>query len=174
MKNLTTVILALLLTACSPTNKLNDVTPSDLVGVWSLKYMDGNAYPYNFSQLAFTKNGTKCVLSYNFNRQGELSIDYYKNTYTVESGVLITKVGYSSGVYGLPKGYIIKDKFTHFDESSFNVFMVQPKGNYPENHQRLIGVNPETVCEVVERHIKNNYKQNLNKHNKRTNRYSHT
>ncbi len=144
----------LLLTACSTTASLDEVTSTDLVGVWSLKYIDGNPYPYHFSQLAFTKAGTKCVLSYNFNQRGQISIDYYKNTYTVEDGILISTVDYSSGPYGLPKGYIIKDKLTHFDQSSFNVFMVQPQGDSPENHQRLFGVNPETVCNVVDQHIK--------------------
>jgi hypothetical protein len=150
VKILAVVILVTLIASCN--KNLTEINSDDLIGVWSLKYTGEDGYPYHFSQLAFMDNGHKCILSYNFNRSGEVSVSYYKSTYVVKDGVLISTVAYSSSPFGLPEGYIIKDRLTHYDESSFNVFMIQPKGEFPENHQKLVDVDPDDVCNVVEQY----------------------
>lgn len=155
MKTLAIIVLVSLTVACDNSQDLTKIKSKDLVGVWSLKYTGEDVYPYYFSQLAFMDNGDKCILGYNFNSSGKVNINYYKSTYVVKDGVLISTVGYSSGPFGLPKGYIVEDKLIHYDESSFNVLMTKPKGDIPENHQKLVGVNPNVICNIVDQHIKN-------------------
>ena len=61
----------------------------NLVGVWTLKYNgDGR---YWFSQIAFTEDSKKCVLSYQFDGSGNVSISYYINKYKIVDGVLTQK-----------------------------------------------------------------------------------
>lgn len=152
VKALVIIILVSLTFACKRGKDLSNIKSSDLIGVWTLKYSGESSYPYHFSQLAFMANGDKCILSYSSNFSGEFNVAYYKSTYEVMDGILISTVSYSSGEFGLPKGYLIKDKLIHYDESSFNVLMVKPEGDSPENHQKLVDVNPNEICEVVERY----------------------
>lgn len=57
----------------------------------------------------------------------------------------------------MPKGYVIKDRIDNLDINSFEVFMVGPlMGSTPEIHQRLIGVDPEEICKVVDDFRKSN------------------
>ncbi len=143
-KLLITLIVTIFLTSCSSTPQVED-KPS-LVGVWSLKY-DGNG-EYWFSQIAFTENGKKCVLSYNFDPSGNVAMDYYLNDYEIVDGVLITKVVFSSTPY-LPPGYIIRDRIDHIDKSTLDLFMIEPEGSVLEQHQKLQGVKPNSICQVV-------------------------
>jgi len=152
VKALVIIILISVTFACENGKDLSNIKSSDLIGVWTLKYSGESGYPYHFSQLAFMDNGDKCILSYKSNFSGQFNVAYYKSTYEVIDGILISTVSYSSGEFGLPKGYLIKDKLIHYDESSFNVFMIKPQGDTPENHQKLVGVNPNEICKVVERY----------------------
>jgi hypothetical protein len=126
---------------------LPEYNSSQLVGVWELKF-DGR-YPYWFSQIAFTQSGRKCVLSYEFNSKGEVDITYYSNQYKIQNGNLITTVDFSTTEY-VPKGYVIKDRIDSIEEDGFEVFMVEPMGTTPEIHQRLLGVNPQDICKIVD------------------------
>ena len=155
VKALVIIILVSLTFACKSGKDLSNIKSNDLIGVWTLKYSGESSYPYHFSQLAFMANGDKCILSYSSNFSGEFNVAYYKSTYEVIDGILISTVSYSSGEFALPKGYLIKDKLIHYDESSFNVLMIKPEGDSPENHQKLVGVNPNEICEVVERYREN-------------------
>lgn len=146
MRSLVFVAFCLLLFSCTTDHANKIYTAKELVGVWSLKFNGQGRYW--FSQLAFTLDGRKCVLSYSFDRKGSVSMDYYLNEYDVVDNVLVTTVGFSSSRY-LPPGYVIKDRIDYLDENEFEVFMVQPKGDTPEKHQRLKGVDPESICNVV-------------------------
>lgn len=152
MKALVIIILISLILACKSGKDLSNIKSSDLIGVWTLKYSGESNDAYHFSQLAFMANGDKCILGYNSNFSGGFNVAYYKSTYEVIDGILISTVSYSSGEFGLPKGYLIKDKLIHYDESSFNILMIKPEGDSPENHQKLVGVNPSEICRVVERY----------------------
>lgn len=140
------IVLSYLLISCANVTKKNDYSESQLIGVWSLKFYGKGRYW--FSQLAFTLDGRKCVLSYEFDRNGNVSMDYYLNKYEIIDNVLLTTVDFSSSKY-LPPGYVIKDRIDYLDENEFEVFMVQPTGEIPEKHQKLKGVDPESICNVV-------------------------
>ena len=146
MKNVILLVVTLFLLSCTNTSDIKIHSSQDLVGVWSLKY-DGQG-DYWFSQLAFTEDGRKCVLSYELDPQGNVSIDYYLNKYWVEDNVLVTLVQFSSTEY-VPPGYVIRDRIDSLDSNQFEVFMVQPMGTTAEKHQRLSGVDPEVICKVV-------------------------
>ena len=138
------LIFTFFLFSCTSTQK-NKEEPS-LIGVWSLKY-DGNG-TYWFSQIAFTKNGKKCVLSYNFDQKGNVAMDYYLNDYEIVDGVLVTEVVFSSTPY-LPAGYIIRDRIDLMGDDTLELFMIEPEGTVVEKHQKLHGVNPNSICQVV-------------------------
>jgi len=165
MNRLFLLLAALVLTSCTATQKSSEYSSEQLQGVWTLKYNgQGN---YSFSQLAFTSDGRKCVLAYDFDRAGNISMDYYLNSFVIEDGVLITEVGFSSTQY-LPAGYIIKDRIDRITSNEFDVFMIQPAGSLPEKHQRLSGVDPEAICKVVSgyAHNKSIMKDNAQKRRK--------
>lgn len=144
----------LLLSGCAPKSNEIEFSTSQLVGSWELIF-DGQ-YPYWFSQIGFTEEGRKCVLSYEFDSKGKINITYYANSYAIENGHLITTVEFSTTRY-VPKGYVIKDRIDNIDINSFEVFMVGPlMGSTPEIHQRLIGVDPEEICKIVDDFRKSN------------------
>ncbi|QHJ10389.1 hypothetical protein FX988_00601 [Paraglaciecola mesophila] len=141
-------IIILCLSSCTSTTKQVAYSPSQLVGTWELKF-DGR-YPYWFSQIGFTEEGRKCVLSYEFDAKGRVDITYYANRYVIENGHLISTVEFSNTEY-VPKGYVIKDRIDNIDTNGFEVFMVGPlMGSTPEIHQRLIDVAPEEICKIVD------------------------
>jgi hypothetical protein len=141
-------VLAIILSSCASVNKELKYDASLLVGTWELKF-DGQ-YPYWFSQIGFTEDGRKCVLSYEFDANGKVDITYYSNLYEVKDGHLVSSVIYSTTPY-VPRGYVIKDRIDVIEDNYFEVFMVGPlKGSTQEKHQRLIGVNPSEICKIVD------------------------
>lgn len=146
VKLLIILLSVVTLASCSSIDKPRTFSPAALVGTWELKF-DGN-YPYWFSQIGFTQDGRKCVLSYEFDHLGRVSVDYYLNQYTIQNGNLVTEVTYSSSQY-LDKGYIIKDRIDVLEPDYFEVFMIQPQGRVAEKHLRLADVEPEDICKVV-------------------------
>lgn len=148
MKILTSLLLLLVLTSCVSTNAKKSYSSKDLVGVWELKF-DG-IYPYWFSQIGFTEDGKKCVLSYEFNSRGQIDVTYYSNRYEVKDGYLFSYVGYSSTPY-VRSGQVIKDRIDVLTADYFEVLMVQPSvGMSQEKHQRLNGVSPNELCKIVD------------------------
>jgi hypothetical protein len=147
LKSAIILSIVLLLSSCAATTKSPEYKSLQLVGVWELKF-DGS-YPYWFSQIAFTQDGRKCVLSYEFNSKGEVDITYYSNRYEIENGHLISTVDFSNTEY-VPKGYVIKDRIDNIEKNGFEVFMVEPMGTTPEIHQRLLDVNPHDICKIVD------------------------
>lgn len=140
-------MLILLLTACASTKKADNYSAYDLVGVWQLKF-DG-VYPYWFSHIAFTQDGRKCVLSYEFDANGKVDITYYANRYAIKDGHLVTTVGYSSTPY-VRAGEVIKDRIDEITPNYFQVFMVAPYiGSSAEKHQKLSDLKPEDICNIV-------------------------
>ena len=148
------LIFIIFLTSCASTQQVEE--EPTLVGVWSLKY-DGNG-AYWFSQIAFTKNGKKCVLSYNFDQKGNVEMDYYLNDYKIVDGVLITEVVFSSTPY-LPSGYIIRDRIDYLGKDTLDLFMIEPEGTIVEKHQKLQGVKPSSICQVVRDFAYKSFKQ---------------
>lgn len=141
-------ILFVVLTSCSSIKPPKSFSSTDLVGTWELKF-DG-VYPYWFSQIGFTEDGRKCVLSYEFDTSGQVSMDYYLSKYKVEDGYLYSEIAFSSTPYVLT-GEVIKDRIDMLVKDYFEVFMVGPvSGATAERHQRLSGVLPEELCKVVE------------------------
>lgn len=141
-------IILIALTSCASTNTSKSFESAGLVGTWELKF-DG-VYPYWFSQIGFTEDGRKCVLSYEFDAQGRISIDYYLNKYKIEDGYLYSEVGFSSTPY-VRSGEVIKDRIDIFEKDYFEVFMVGPLvGSTAEKHQRLSNVSPEELCKIVD------------------------
>ena len=136
-----------MINSCSLDKKPSEFKSSELAGVWELRF-DGR-YPYWFSQIAFTQDGRKCVLSYEFNSMGEVDITYYSNLFRIENGHLISTVEFSNTEYA-PKGYVIKDRIDSIEKNGFEVFMVEPMGATPEIHQRLLGVSPSDICKIVD------------------------
>ncbi|WP_341501169.1 lipocalin family protein [Gallaecimonas sp. GXIMD4217] len=150
--------LAFLLSGCVST-KLEVKPEEQIVGVWHLKdYGIGN---YEYSQLGFTSNGRKCVVSISMNGDGIPEVDYYDNTWKINNGVLETTVG-DSPSSSLPKGYLIKD---HIKVLNDNELVLKMESDYGfdsplEKHQKLHGVKPERICQLVE-----NYARSLGRNN---------
>ena len=144
---------AIVLSACASTEV--KIKPEDqIVGVWHLKdYGTGN---YEYSQLGFTSSGRKCVVSVSIDDNGIPELDYYDNTWKINNGVLESTVG-NSPSSSLPKGFIIRDNIKKLNT---NELVVQMDGyDTPlEKHQKLYGVNPERICQIVE-----NYARSLKK-----------
>ena len=147
------------LSSCSSTTNVPTYSQDELiVGVWHLKdYGTGN---YSYSQLGFTTNGRKCVIAVTMNNLGEAQFDYYDNTWKIQDGVLLSKVG-NSPSSSLPKGYLIKDNIQLLNQNEFIVKMESEYGfeSPLEKHQKLHGVSPERICEIVDnyaRFISNN------------------
>lgn len=141
-------ILFVVLTSCSLTKPSEFFKSTDLVGTWELKF-DG-VYPYWFSQIGFTEDGRKCVLSYEFDTSGRVSMDYYLSKYKVEDGYLYSEIAFSSTPY-VRTGEVIKDRIDILVKDYFEVFMVGPlSGSTAERHQRLSDVSPEELCKIVE------------------------
>jgi len=144
LKSAVILAIVLLLSSCEEP----EYKSSQLVGTWELKF-DG-VYPYWFSQIGFTKDGRKCVLSYEFDSHGKVDITYYANRYKLENGHLISSVEFSNTKY-VPKGTVIKDRIDSIEKDRFEVFMVGPlMGSTPEVHQRLVDVSPEHICKIVD------------------------
>lgn len=148
MKIITSLLFLLVLTSCANTNLNKSYNSKDLVGVWELKF-DGIS-PYWFSQIGFTEDGKKCVLSYEFNSRGEIDVTYYSNRYEIKDGHLLSYVGYSSTPY-VRSGEVIKDRIDVLTSGYFEVYMVEPAlGMSQEKHQRLNGVSPDELCRIVD------------------------
>jgi len=147
--------LAIFLSGCASTEI--EIKPEEqIVGVWHLKDY-GSGY-YEYSQLGFTSNGRKCVVSVSMNGNGIPQLDYYDNTWKIESGVLLSIVG-NSPSSSLPKGYLIKDSIITLDKNEL-VVQMEGFGSPLEKHQKLHGVNPERICQLVE-----NYAHSLKRNN---------
>lgn len=147
--------LAIVLSGCASTEV--EVKPEDqIVGVWHLKdYGSGN---YEYSQLGFTSNGRKCVVSVSMNGNGIPMLDYYDNTWKINNGVLESTVG-DSPSSSLPKGYLIKDNIKTLSNNEL-VVQMEGYGAPLEKHQKLHGVKPERICQLVE-----NYARSLKRNN---------
>lgn len=131
----------------------------EIAGVWHLKdYGSGN---YEYSHLAISPGGRKCVVSVEFNQKGEPEVSYYDNTWSVEDGVFITVVG-NSPSSSLPKGYVIRDHIKLLNKNELHLLMESSSSYVPrlEKHQRLPGVNPQRICNIVENYSK--YKNVIN------------
>ncbi|WP_281561670.1 lipocalin family protein [Thalassomonas sp. RHCl1] len=150
MKYLSLLVGAvILLTGCASTKV--EVKPEEqIVGVWHLKdYGTGN---YEYSQLGFTAGGRKCVVSVSMNGSGFPEIDYYDNTWKINNGVLETTVG-DSPSSSLPKGYLIKDHIKVLNQDEL-VVQMESFGAPLEKHQKLHGVQPERICQLVENYAR--------------------
>ncbi|MCO4798722.1 MAG: hypothetical protein KC484_05885 [Colwelliaceae bacterium] len=147
--------VAIVLSGCASTEV--KVKPEDqIVGVWHLKdYGSGN---YEYSQLGFTSSGRKCVVSVSMNGNGIPVLDYYDNTWKIKNGVLESTVG-DSPSSSLPKGYLIKDNIKQLNANEL-VVQMDGYGAPLEKHQKLHGVNPERICQLVE-----NYAGSLKRNN---------
>jgi hypothetical protein len=147
--------LTIVLSGCASTEV--EVKPEDqIVGVWHLKdYGSGN---YEYSQLGFTSNGRKCVVSVSMNGNGIPMLDYYDNTWKINNGVLESTVG-DSPSSSLPKGYLIKDNIKTLSNNEL-VVQMEGYGAPLEKHQKLHGVKPERICQLVE-----NYARSLKRNN---------
>lgn len=140
-------VLFVVLTSCYSTESPKSFKSTDLVGTWELKF-DG-VYPYWFSQIGFTEDGRKCVLSYEFNNSGQVSVDYYLSKYKVEDGYIYSEIAFSSTPY-VRAGEVIKDRIDVLARDYFEVLMVGPlPGATTEKHQRLSDVSPEALCKIV-------------------------
>lgn len=120
-----------------------------IIGVWHLKdYGTGN---YQYSQLGFTASGRKCVVAVTMNGSGIPQVDYYDNTWKISKGVLETTVGESPS-NSLPQGYLIRDHIKVLNENELVVKMESQFGfeSELEKHQKLHGVKPERICQIVE------------------------
>ncbi len=125
-----------------------EISTAKIVGVWSLKYDSHGRYW--FDQIAFTEDGQKCILSFEFNDAGETQTTYWLNNYRIEQDVLITEVIYSTTEF-LPKGTVIRDRLLKLDSKVLALVMVEPLFNLQtESHVRLSGVEPEALCKVVQ------------------------
>ncbi|MEP0174799.1 MAG: hypothetical protein ABJD02_09765 [Paraglaciecola sp.] len=147
-----------LLSGCASTKV--EVKPEEqIVGVWHLK--DYGSGSYEYSQLGFTPNGRKCVVSISMNGNGIPMVDYYDNTWEINNGVLESTVG-NSPSSSLPKGYLIKDHIKLLNQDELIVKMESSYGfDSPlEKHQKLHGVKPERICQLVE-----NYARSLKRNN---------
>lgn len=154
MKVFISLLVVAILSSCAATSTSKQHLPENLIGVWELRF-DGS-YPYWFSQIGFTADGRKCVLSYEFNASGKVDMTYYANRYNIKDGHLITYVGYSSTPY-VRAGEIIKDRIDVLEQDYFEVFMIKPLlGSSAEQHQRLVGVSPEEICKVVDNYRRAN------------------
>ncbi len=124
-----------------------------IVGVWHLK--DYGSGLYEYSQLGISSNGRKCVVSVEFNNDGEPDVSYYDNTWSIKDGVFILIVG-DSPSSSLPKGYTIRDHIKRLNDSELYLLMESSSQYIPrlEKHQRLNGVSPERICEIVENYSK--------------------
>ena len=108
-----------LLSGCWST-KVEVKPEKQIVGVWHLKdYGSGN---YEYSQLGFTSNGRKCVVSISMNGNGIPMVDYYDNTWEIKNGILESTVG-NSPSSSLPKGYLIKDHIKVLNQDELVVKM---------------------------------------------------
>lgn len=121
----------------------------NILGVWHLKDYGYGAYQY--AQLAFLSNGRKCVVSVQFDYKGEPEINYYDNTWILEDDVVVTTVG-KSPTKSLPEGYIIRDHIKLIDDNNLHLLMESKTEFVPrlEKHQKLDGVDPIRICEIVE------------------------
>ncbi len=144
-------IFILFIQSCA-SNPTTIIDRHNFVGVWELQF-DGK-YPFWFSQLAFTSDGRKCVLSYNFNSNGDVSITYYLNKYKIQNGYIETTIGKTSSL-STPTGVIMKDKILKVSANSFDVIMEYPfQNNIVEKHQRLTNHNPEHICKIATNYFK--------------------
>jgi hypothetical protein len=147
---LTTVLF--FITSCADTEtKLKP--EQQIVGVWHLKdYGSGN---YEYSQLGFTPDGRKCVVAITMNGFGKPMVNYYDNTWKIKDGVLETIVG-NSPSSSLPKGYLIRDHIKLLNHDELIVKMESDSGNDSplEKHQKLQGVKPERICQLVENYAR--------------------
>ncbi|WP_416308096.1 hypothetical protein [Neptunicella sp. SCSIO 80796] len=149
-----TIFLSFIVVGCSSTETVKVKPPEELiVGVWHLKdYGSGN---YEYSQLGFTRNGRKCVVAVSIDGTGKAKLDYYDNSWEIKDGVLYSKVG-NSPSSSLPKGYLIKDHIKTLNEDELIVKMESDYGfeSPLEKHQKLHGVDPERICQVVENYAR--------------------
>lgn len=155
MKFYFSTILFLLISGCA---SLPSSDPGkDIVGVWHLKdYGDGG---YEYSQLGISATGRKCVVSVEFNYQGEPEVSYYDNTWSIDGGVFITVVG-NSPSSSLPRGYIIRDQIKLLNDSELHLLMESSSSYIPrlEKHQKLNGVSPDRICQIVENYSRQRVK----------------
>ena len=79
-------------------------------------------------------------------------LDYYDNTWKIKNGVLESTVG-DSPSSSLPKGYLIKDNIKELNANEL-VVQMDGYGSPLEKHQKLHGVNPERICQLVENYAR--------------------
>lgn len=148
------VVLTLMVCGCTDSKRVAIKSPQELItGVWHLK--DYGSENYEYSQLGFTKDGRKCVVAVTFNNKGEAKLDYYDNSWEIKDGVLYTKV-VNSPSSSLPKGYVIKDHIKALDKDELIVKMESKYGfaSPLEKHQKLHGVDPQRICQIVENYAR--------------------
>ena len=136
--------VALLIGCASLTRDTSD----SLLGVWHLQ--DYGSGPYEFSQLAFLKDGRKCVVGVKIGDSYAI-FDGYINTWDVENDTLVTTFGISST--SLRIGRVMHDEIRKIDDKSLELWMTTPPGNRLEIHSKLPDVDPERICELALRII---------------------
>jgi len=152
VKKFILIMLFLFLSSCA-SKVPHKITSKNLVGTWLLE--DYGYGQYSHSILAFLPNGEKCVVTYDFSANGNIELDYYLNHYTIEADILVTKVDYSS-TPSLYPSYEIRDKIKELSNIKLVLLMIQPSSSNPrfEKHTRLVHENPERVCELVKRKLR--------------------
>lgn len=132
---------------------VSGVPAQHIIGVWHLK--DYGYGHYGYSQLGFTADGRKCVVTVDMDKNGLPTTHYYTNTWKIEGNTLVTTVGSNPGS-GLPAGYIIVDEILTLDKEHMDLIMRKPSQEVPriEKHQKLSNVNAARICEVVDNYAR--------------------
>jgi len=153
LKLMSLIGFSLMMTICEAKEN-KKWSEADFVGVWSLHFNEEEEL-YGFTQVAFTTEGRKCVIGYSFDKKGQITMDYYDNTYKIEGKLMVTTYGDSTAKYS-PKGFVIKDNIISVSENRFAVNLVEPMySSTPEVHTRLENVETEQICQVVENYLTN-------------------
>lgn len=140
------LIATLLLSSCSSTNT-EKVIQDDLVGTWELLYNDQGSYW--FSHIGFTKEGQKCSISYQFNNNKDIEVDYFLSDFSLVRGDIILTVQESTSAF-VERNQVIKDHLITHSSVSFTQQMFYPiAGDSVDTFVKLNTVKPESICKVV-------------------------
>lgn len=141
------VLILLLVQACSPAPK--DLLTSDeanskaIVGTWAY---NNSEWEYGF--IEYQASGDKCEIGFEFDRQGNLSVDFYWNKWTIKNGVINTTMHATNTL--INQGQKINDEIRELSEHNLTVYMIYPEGDWSlEYHYRSSDSEAGKVCELV-------------------------
>ncbi len=122
----------------------------DIYGAWILKDYSKGAYQY--SLISFSDSGRKCVVSFEFDKNGEPILDYWDNLYKIEGSYLITVITKSSTSLTPPKT-TIRDEIVILNNEQMEVLMESDSDYYKlvmEKHERLHDEKADRICNLVD------------------------